>query len=165
VGSPVQQPSSVRNVACLFPDPSAENTRRVAGKQSSSRGLTALSVEFVAKPQVAHRAHSAISMAITAALHDVRGFAGCLVMVADQEARLVTVLTFWTGDDRFKRCGDHSRWVRKLLTPYLDRCLRVQTLVTDLKVPPLMRQGMETAGEYSGLQVLASEGAEVCVAS
>ena len=27
-----------------------------------------------------------------------------------------------------QRCNENVRWVRALLAPYLDRCLRVQTL-------------------------------------
>jgi len=42
---------------------------------------------------------SAIPAAIADALRDVTGFAGCLVMISDQEARLVTVVTLWAGDD------------------------------------------------------------------
>ena len=58
-------------------------------------------------------------------LKDVIGFAGCLVMISGQEARLATVVTFWDGDDRVQRCGEKVRWVHALLAPYLDRCLRV----------------------------------------
>src|SRR6266403_520206 len=48
--------------------------------------VTALSVEFVAKPQEAHRVQAAIPTALAGALKDVNGFAGCLVMISDQEA-------------------------------------------------------------------------------
>jgi hypothetical protein len=43
--------------------------------------MTALSVEFVAKPQEAHRVEAAIPAAIAGALKEVDGFAGCLVMI------------------------------------------------------------------------------------
>ena len=49
-------------------------------------------------------------------------------MIANHEARLVTVVTLWSGEDRIQRCNENVRWVRALLAPYLDRCLRVQTL-------------------------------------
>jgi len=55
--------------------------------------VTALSIEFVAKPHEAHRAELAIPSALAAAFKEVTGFAGCLVMVSDQEARLLTVVT------------------------------------------------------------------------
>jgi hypothetical protein len=97
--------------------------------------VTALSIEFVAKPHEAHRAQLAIPWALAGALKEVTGFAGCLVMVSDQEARLLTVVTLWSGHERQKLCNENLRWVRALLATYLDRCLRVQIL--NAHVPPL----------------------------
>lgn len=90
--------------------------------------ITALSIEFVAKPDEARKVHAALPAAINGALGAVAGFAGCFVMIADHEARLVTVVTLWSGEDRMQRCSENVRWVRALLAPYLDRCLRMQTL-------------------------------------
>jgi hypothetical protein len=95
--------------------------------QRSLSAVTALSLEFVATPQAVREVHSSIPSAINEALRDVAGFAGCLTMISDQESRLVTVVTFWTGEDREWLCSRTSRWVRKLVSPYLDRCLRLQT--------------------------------------
>lgn len=81
---------------------------------------------------------SAIPAALASALKDVDGFAGCLVMISDQEARLVTVVTLWAGNDRAKCCSQNTRWVHALLKPYLDRCLRVQTMVAHLPLLPLL---------------------------
>jgi hypothetical protein len=89
--------------------------------------VTALSLEFVATPQAVRDVHSTIPGAINEALLDVAGFAGCLTMISDQESRLVTVVTFWTGEDRAWRCSRTARWVHKLVSPYLDRRLRQQT--------------------------------------
>jgi hypothetical protein len=104
--------------------------------------VTALSVEFVAKPQEATRVEATIPKAIAGSLQDVTGFAGCLVMISDQEMRLVTVVTLWAGEDRAKRCRENARWVHALLAPYVDRCLRVQTLIACL--PALATAGPET---------------------
>jgi len=90
--------------------------------------ITALNIEFVAKPNEAHKVHAALPGAIDGALGEVAGFAGSFVMIANHEARLVTVVTLWTGEDRAQRCAQNLRWIRALLAPYLDRCLRVQTL-------------------------------------
>jgi hypothetical protein len=131
--------------------------------------VTALSVEFVAKPQEAHRVEATIPAAIAGALKDVTGFAGCLVMISDQEARLVTVVTLWAGDDRVKRCGQNVRWVRALLTPYIDRCLRVQTMVAHvplssfLPLLPAIPPETIAAGETSVIEDLLSEEETVCV--
>lgn len=104
------------------------------GRQAASR-MTALNIEFVAKPQEASRVPSVLPTAINQALAGVAGFAGNFVFVADYEARLVTVVTLWTGEDRMQRCQQNLRWVRALLEPYLDRCLRVQTLTALLAEP------------------------------
>ena len=91
-------------------------------------GVSALSIEFVAKPQETYRLHSAIATAMERTLREVTGYSGCLVMISDQEARLVTVLTFWSGADRATRCAATTPWVQKLLSPFMDHCLRVQSL-------------------------------------
>jgi hypothetical protein len=126
--------------------------------------VTALSVEFVAKPQEAHRVEAAIPAAIAGALKDVAGFSGCLVMISDQEARLVTVVTLWAGDDRVKRCGQNVRRVHTLLKPYLDRCLRVQTMVARVPLLPAIRPETIAADESSMTQDLLSENENICVA-
>jgi hypothetical protein len=129
--------------------------------------VTALSVEFVAKPQEARRVEAAIPAALADALKDVTGFAGCLVMISDQEARLVTVITLWAGNDRATHCSQNVRWVHALLKPYLDRCLRVQTMVAHLPLlplSPLIRPETIAAAECSMTQDLLSEEETVCVA-
>lgn len=90
--------------------------------------ITALNIEFIAKPHEAHKVYAALPAAIEGAFGEIAGFAGSLVMIANHEARLVTVVTLWIGEDRLQRCNENVRWVRALLAPYLDRCLRVQTL-------------------------------------
>jgi hypothetical protein len=83
--------------------------------ETSNSQVTALSIEFVAKPHEAHRAQLAIPSALANALREVAGFAGCLVMVSHQEARLLTVVTLWSGDERQKLCNENLRWVRAIL--------------------------------------------------
>ena len=112
---------------------------------SASPGATNLiahSVEFVAKPQEAARIQTTVPSALTGILRDVTGFAGCLVMAAHHEARLVTVVTLWRGQDAQKRCAQNVRWIEALLAPYVDRRLRAQTLVAAL--PAAFQTGLET---------------------
>ena len=152
------------NVAYPFPHTAALKQQLPANGKSGAPPVTALSVEFVAKPQEAPRVEAAIPAAIAGALKDVAGFAGCLVMISDQEARLVTVVTLWAGNDRVKRCSQNVRWVHALLAPYLDRCLRVQTMVAHLPMLPLISPETNDAGECSMMQELVSEDETVCVA-
>jgi len=101
---------------------------KVLGLPQGGSAVAALNIEFVAKPNEAHKVHSALPVAITGALGELDGFAGSFVMIANHEARLVTVVTLWSGEDRVQRCNENARWLRALVAPYLDRFLRVQTL-------------------------------------
>ena len=95
----------------------------------SSNGLTAFSIEFVAKPDQAAGVPLFLPAAIQSGLEDLSGFGGSLVMVSDQEARLITMIIFWNGTEAPRNCERILRRVRALLAPYLDRCLRMQNLV------------------------------------
>lgn len=134
-------PSTVRHsdpaneVAFSFANSSAMKSCSPKVSTTANSQLTALSIEFVTKPHEAHRAQLAIPSALAGALKEVTGFAGCLVMVSDQEARLLTVVTLWSGKERQRFCNENLRWVRALLATYLDRCLRVQIL--NAYLPPL----------------------------
>src|SRR5437899_13081700 len=99
----------MQDAAYPFSQSAASKPHALASAASGSPPITALSIEFVAKPQEAHRMQQAIPAAIAGALKDVTGFAGCLVMVSDQEARLVTVVTLWSGHDRTKSCNQNVR--------------------------------------------------------
>ncbi len=150
-----------QDVAYPSSQSAASKTHAPASGISGASPITALSIEFVAKPQEAHRVQAAIPAAIAGALKDVTGFAGCLVMVSDQEARLVTVVTLWTGNERVKCCRENVRWVNALLAPYLDRRIRVQTMVAHL---PVIRPEINAASECFAMQNLPSEDETACVA-
>jgi hypothetical protein len=89
--------------------------------------MTALSIEFVSKPQEVYRPRTAIPAAIEGAFGQVAGFAGCLLLITDKEPRLVTVITFWEGEKRAALSSNSARWVHKLLAPFLDHCLQVRS--------------------------------------
>jgi hypothetical protein len=156
--------SSIRNAAVPFAGyPSQAAARSVAGGVCTSN-VTAYSVEFVAKPGEALKAQSALAPAITGTLNEVTGFAGCILMTSDQEARLMTVVTFWRGSDRMKHCNANVRWVNALLAPYMDRKLRVQTMVAQLPGASLLESGTASPNESASNDVYAEREDEVCVA-
>jgi hypothetical protein len=130
---------------------------------TSSR-ITALNIEFVAKPNEAHKIHAALPAAIHGALGEVAGFAGCFVMIANHEARLVTVVTLWSGEDRMQRCSENERWVRALLAPYLDRFLRVQTLAAFVPKATHGSQQLEQPCSEVAFERGMQEEQAVCVA-
>jgi hypothetical protein len=139
------------------------NARTLGLCYTSSR-ITALSIEFVAKPNEAHKVRAALPAAIYGALGEVAGFAGSFVMIANHEARLVTVVTLWSGEDRMQRCNENLRWVRALLAPYLDRCLRVQTLAAYVPAAPEMSPSLDQPCSEEPFETGLHEEPSLCVA-
>ena len=164
MASSAYYPSKSQGVAYPYGQAALLKTQPPSHSKSSVPPLTALSIEFVAKPQEAHCVEVAIPTAVAGALKDVTGFAGCLVMISDQEARLVTVVTLWAGHDRTKCCSQNIRWVNALLAPFLDRRLRTQTMVAHLPVLPMDQPAKAAASESVAMQSLESEDETVCVA-
>jgi hypothetical protein len=70
-------------------------------------------------------------------------------MVSDQEARLITVVTFWSADKAQKLCKKNVKSVKRLLSTYLDSCLRVQTMYAYF--PPVSSVYEETNAVGAGL--------------
>jgi hypothetical protein len=155
VSSPGRQPSSLGTSADTFADisyPKFENeSRRVCGANK----FAAFSFQFVAKPEQAANATQVLS-------RGPRQFSRDWVMVSDQEARLITVVVFWEGSQA-RRSGPHiARWVRALLGPYLDRCLRVENLLAHL---PMQQNSQPSSIDkrFIADESIAEE-ANVCVA-
>lgn len=108
-----------------------------SSKPSSAPGSsfdTALSVEFVAKPNHAGQIRDSLSAAITTTFEGTPNFAGCAVMVSEQEQRLVTVLIFWHEVSSISLPPESALCVSKLLDPYMDRKLRVQTMHSQIAI-------------------------------
>jgi hypothetical protein len=140
------------------------NSRPGSSGASASSSSLALTIEFVAKPDKARSAPASLPATITGALADVTGFAGCLVMVSDQEARLITVVTLWSGNDSQKCCNENLKWVRALLSSYIDRCLRVQTMVAHLPCLSLRHEQTNFDEDGSMMHESAVPVETVCVA-
>ena len=137
---------------------------RIAGICHAGSRITALHIEFVAKPNEAHKVHAALPAAIDGAFGEIAGFAGSFVMIANHEARLVTVVTLWIGEDRLQHCNENVRWVRTLLAPYLDRCLRVQTLATYVPGALQVSQQFERASFEGAFDTGLDEDKSMCAA-
>lgn len=145
--------SQVRPIPKSYPDSANysedQSPDRVNGASQSKakQTLTALSVEFVAKPAEAQRAEHSIPASIDASLRELQGYAGCLVMISNLEARLITVITFWSGPHGAQLCRQNARWVNALLKPYMDRCLRSQTVFA--RLPSQTQLGLLDGQEMS----------------
>jgi hypothetical protein len=90
-----------------------------------SARLAAVSIEFVANERGAAQEGAAVGEAVEEVLGAAPGFAGCLVLIADEEKRLVTVITFWAGAERLTLSKSSAPWIRKAIGPYLEHCLRI----------------------------------------
>jgi hypothetical protein len=126
--------------------------------------LAALSIEFVAKPEEVHRLGSTIPATVRGGMERAPGFAGCLVMISDREARLVSVITFWTGEDGMADRSKRTRWLYKLLTPHIDHCLRVRTLDA---YPTALGSGWDRViegGPAPQIKTCSEEETSLCVA-
>jgi hypothetical protein len=71
-----------------------------------------------------------------------------MVLVSEQESRLVTVITLWAGEQRAKQSRENEKWVKKLLSPYVDRWLRTQILSASLILPqPTLLEAVKDGSE------------------
>ena len=104
--------------------------------ESTGEALTpdflAYGVEFVALPGKAAILQRAVPEALRDTLGNSRSFSGCIVLVSEQESRLVTVITLWTGRNRVEQCNENSKEVKRLLAPYVDHFLRTRRLAAFL---------------------------------
>ncbi len=101
------------------------------------------SVEFVTLPGRSKELQRTIPETLRSALGNSGGFFGCMVFVSNQEARLMTVITLWTGRDRTEQCDKISDRLHQVLLPYVDCWLRTQTMTTFLCWP----QGAQSPAE------------------
>lgn len=114
----------------LEPSPKVGRVPTAAKRNRNSErkaGVATLRLEFVVRPGAMHEARAALEQRFCESQGSEDGFVTGLLLVSDQEARLVTLLTFWRAGwlerDRERR----TRWLQRILEPYLDRWLRVQT--------------------------------------
>ena len=155
---------TLRKSAYFDSERPAAQTVAFVDSMGSQRSMFAHSFEFVAKPSETQQLQTALPSSMTRILKDVTGFAGCLVLVASLEARLVTVVTLWKGPDSHKRCAENIRWIQTILAPYMDHRLRLQTYLAS--VPPILedRPATSVAGGCFINEPVCAQEEEVCLA-
>lgn len=94
--------------------------------------VLALAADFVSWPGKAEELQTVLPEAIRNAFDGSADFSGCIVLVSEQEARLVTVITLWKGKGRTKHRNENSKRIEQLLKPYVDRWLRTRRLAAFL---------------------------------
>lgn len=145
---------TIRRSTQYLEESSREHAEARAAALSNKRApevveVCAQSVEFVAVPQMAARLQATLPGAIRSTLQEVEGFAGCAVMISEQEARLVTVVTFWRGHDRARLASTNAKWVEQLLDPYIDRQLRTHRLRAQIALQPETRMNAVKSAELA----------------
>jgi hypothetical protein len=134
VGPPAKQKDDFRHAHAAEPE-LLEQISQVARDSTGAAPtpeVIAHGVEFVALPGEAANLLRAIPEAMRNTLGNSRSFSGCMVLVSEEEARLVTVITLWAGRNRVEHCNENSKQVKKLLAPYVDRFLRTRRLAAFL---------------------------------
>lgn len=126
--------------------------------------LAALCIEFVAKPEEVGVLRRSLSAVVRDGLGRVPGFVSCLVLISNREARLVSVITLWRAAERTTGASERAQCLHDLVTPYVDQCLRVQTL--DAYLSTLCSGSGEAVERESGDQVEggSEQGIPLCLA-
>jgi hypothetical protein len=104
-------------------------------KKVSTPQLFSHSVEFVALPGRTEKICKEIPAAMRQANTNSAGFSGCIVLISEQEARLITVITLWNGIDSANGCDESLDQLKRLLEPHVDSWMRTRKFISFLSVP------------------------------
>jgi hypothetical protein len=86
------------------------------------------SVGFISKPGQIQELKTCMAGPLLDLLQPMPGFAGALILHAYKESRNLLMLTFWeTEGQAASNCWEEFSKVRKLLSPLIDVCTKVQT--------------------------------------
>jgi len=131
-------------------------------KKTRSRNheqVIALRAEFVVKPGKEEQVRETIDLILNKSFGRDQEFLQALVLVSEQESRLVTVITFWQYAGFAEARERRVLWLRQKLAPYLDQSLRVQTYcarVMDSGSNAQEEELGESAEKYSGSSEVAA---------
>ena len=121
---------------------------------AQSYDLCAHTVQFVASPGKTQKLQSILPHSIREALRLKPGFAGCMVMISDQEARLVTVVTLWTGKERSSHCSENAGALKNLLFPYVDNWLRSDNHLAHFSMLSQIERNFQECCSSEGISTL-----------
>jgi hypothetical protein len=106
-----------------------------AANDAAAPSVYSQSLEFVALPGRTEKLCREIPCAMREANAQSQNFAGCIVLISEEEARLVTVITLWTGKDRLKACSESLDQLKKLLEPHVDSWMRTRRFISLVAIP------------------------------
>lgn len=115
---------------------------RDLGESGGEQNLLAQSLEFVARPGTTQELRTNSVRKIREVLGAHRNFRGCMILVSEQETRLVTFLALW--DEKSAAAEAERGWnlVKKILSPHVDRWLRSRNLEAFLSVDEPIAKGL-----------------------
>jgi hypothetical protein len=122
--------ANLQSLVCAAVQASLGKSTAPAMQESAAPMVFAHMVEFVTLPGQAERLQTEIPAALQRANGRSEGFAGCIVMFSEQEARLVTLITLWRDGNHTNDCNGNSTRLKSLLAPYVDRWLRTRSFHT-----------------------------------
>ncbi len=73
-------------------------------------------------------------------------------------------ITFWSGNEAQKFCTENVKWVKALLSTYVDSYLRVQTMYAHVPALPSLYEETSTAGADLMMGEIAAQEGNACVA-
>jgi hypothetical protein len=116
------------------------------GRETVRMTRNVRSVGFISKPGQTLELKTRLEGPLIDLLRQVPGFAGAMVLHAQKESRNLWVLTFWEGENQAaNNCWEEFPTVRKLLSPLIDVCTKVQTFQATVPQPTERRwQGKTT---------------------
>jgi hypothetical protein len=110
-----------------------ESERFAHGRDAVPMTSHVRSVGFIAKPGQIQELKTCIEGPLIEVLRQTPGFAGAMVLHAQKESRSLLLLTFWEEEGQAaNNCWEEFPAVRKLLSPLIDVCTKVQTFQATL---------------------------------
>jgi hypothetical protein len=103
------------------------------------------SVGFISKPGQTQELKTCLEGPLIDRLRQAPGFAGAMVLHAQKESRNLWLLTFWDAENQAaNNCWEEFPAVRKLLSPLIDVCTKVQTFQATVPQPTERRRRGKT---------------------
>lgn len=100
--------------------------------------LNVRAVEFIARPGKAVELHACLSGRVLEALKIRKGFSGAVILSSHKEARLFTILSFWsTAAEAAENKWEESHLVHQSLFHLIDVCSRVHTYEAVIPAKPV----------------------------
>jgi hypothetical protein len=122
-----------------------ESENFAQGRETVRMTRNVRSVGFISKPGQTQELKNCLEGPLIDRLRQAPGFAGAMVLHAQKESRNLWLLTFWDAENQAaNNCWEEFPAVRKLLSPLIDVCTKVQTFQATVPQPTERRRRGKT---------------------